>query len=82
MTALSDAREALFRAERRITEVLKTQWPVGSTIQWRRGGSLPMAIQIGVVTQHSGGNRIKVRNGLTDREFWIHDYDIHEGATP
>lgn len=66
-------------AARRVATYLRDEWPVGAAIRWRRFAAATSSTGghcHGVVTGHGGGERIKVRNAVTGREYWIHAYDM------
>jgi hypothetical protein len=64
-------------AEQRVATLLQELWPVGSPIRWARGFA-PTHWQSGHVVSHGSGDRIKVKNEQTQREYWIHAHDIME----
>lgn len=77
---MSDLRQKKLRiairkrdvAELHVANVLKTQYPIGSPIEWEGNND----VYAGVVTAHSDGDRIKVRNTATGAEYWIFAYRI------
>lgn len=54
-----------------VVRVMERDYPVGSEIEWERGG-----LHGGTVLSHSRGTRIKVRNEKTGREVWVTAYHI------
>ncbi len=58
-------------AAEEVVRVMERDYPVGSEIEWNRGG-----LHGGTVLSHSRGSRIKVRNERTGRELWITAYHI------
>lgn len=70
---LSHALERRRSAEEVVAATLKRQYPVGGGIKWERNG-----IHFGEVVQHSGHDRIKVRNKRTGNELWIYATAISE----
>lgn len=71
---LKRALKQRLKAERRVIDVLKTDYPPGSTIAWE--GSDPDDIRRGLVTMNCYDDRIKVRNVRTGCELFIHAYRI------
>lgn len=63
-TAIADAQDTLER-------YIERRWPVGSPVTWDKHGHL----QYGEVI-HTGLSRLKVRNGATQRAYWIDIYDV------
>lgn len=68
---LLEAMRARNAAEDNLGEVLSECWPVESAIRWVRG----RYEHAGMVT-NVGNRGVKVRNILTDKEYWITAYDI------
>lgn len=54
--------------EEELIRVIQAAWPVGSRITWNGKGPFP---QSGSVVMHGYGNRLKVRNERTNKEYWI-----------
>ncbi len=54
-----------------VVRIMERDYPVGSQIEWDRGG-----LHVGIVQSHSRGSRIKVCNDKTGREVWITAYHI------
>ncbi len=77
----------LFRVESALKEVemaeefaqriIHEAYPEGSYVNWWRGG-----VQYGTIThnsKHRCGDRFRVRNEITGKEYWITFYDIKRG---
>lgn len=58
-------------AEVHLSSILKEEYPVGATVTWEKNG-----IHIGEVVANAYGDRIKVWNSHTDKEYWIYAYCI------
>ena len=71
--ALARALERERKAEDDVERVLRRDYPLGAQLKWKRG-----SLQSGVVLQHGQGDRIKVRNERTGREFWIYAFSVVE----
>lgn len=69
---LLDAQRNVERAEEQFFAVLRQQYPVGATARWSRGDRL----MLGTVVSHGYRDRLRVRNGLTDKEIWIRADDL------
>ena len=65
------ARDLLAGAEVNFEDVVRRTLPVGEPTAWVRNGK-----HVGVVILHGYKGRLKVRNNLTDREYWIYAFDI------
>lgn len=75
-TGTPSLRVALRRredAEKLVRIALEWNHEVGSSICWERNG-----LHFGEVIQHSGHDRIKVRNRNTGKELWIYATSIRE----
>lgn len=58
-----------------LDRVLRTEYPVGGPIRWRRYGRMCR----GFVTRHARiGDRLEVHNELHGTTYWIYAYDILE----
>jgi hypothetical protein len=66
------ARDALLQAEELLETVLLRDYPVGSIVRWERNSH----IHNGEIRGHGYGQRMKVRNTLTDAEYWIYADDV------
>lgn len=71
---LLKALDAQRRAEDAVAAILKADYPVGAEIAWDWADRA----QYGVVSMHSShsSDRIKVINGGTGKELWIHAYRV------
>jgi hypothetical protein len=69
--ALAVALERRREAEAEVERVLRRDYPPGTTLSWKKNG-----IHEGVVSDKASGDRIKVKNERTNREFWIYAYCI------
>ena len=69
--ALKKAVERHRKTSAEMVEVLERDYPVGAPISWDRHG-----VRSGTVVMHSCGKRIKVRNEVSGKEFWIYLYSI------
>lgn len=69
---LANMLEALETAGENVAKALVNDYPVGGSVSWERGGK----IYTGHVTGHSYSDRIKVMNGTTLADYWIHASDI------
>jgi len=69
--ALAKAVERHRKTSAEMIAVLKRDYPVGGLISWDRHG-----IHSGTVVLHSCGERIKVRNERSEKEFWIYLHSI------
>ncbi len=75
--ALQEVREA----EKRACAVILKNYPAGSDVAWARGRHT----QYGTVlftSDYRAGDRFKVRNDATRKEYWITFYDIQCAAEP
>lgn len=68
------ARTAAIAAEEDAIALFNSTFPVSSSLSWEYMNS----IQHGVVTQHGYGDRLKVRNQNTGREYWISHYHVYQ----
>lgn len=66
-----DAREA---ATRKVSAVLKDEYPEGAPVAWVGTGSDD--VRRGVVTMNCYDDRLKVRNARTNCELFIYAYRI------
>jgi hypothetical protein len=64
---VDDAKEAL-------EAFIQHRWPEGSPVTWLRGGHL----QYGEVVHKAYGDRVKVRNDMSGRSYWITLYDLEQ----
>jgi hypothetical protein len=71
--ALAVALEHRREAEDKIERTLRRDYPLDAQVAWKRNG-----IHDGIVIQHGCGDRIKVKNIQSGREFWIYAYCIVE----
>ena len=67
---LKAARKAAQEAEDRYRKVIRDVCPIGSRVCWTYHNGL----HCGPVLMHSHDTRIKVRNDLTGKEYWIDAY--------
>lgn len=67
--ALGHALAQAWIAERRANEQMRRDYPIGSLVHWdgKHRGS---------VIDHGYDTRIKVKNVVSDKEYWIHAYRI------
>ena len=75
--ALQEVREA----EKRAAIVMLNHYPVGSDVAWDRGGHTQYGTIL-VTNNYRAGDRFKVRNDATGKEYWITFYDIQCAAEP
>lgn len=59
------------KAENEVERILKTIYPPGTEVRWKRNG-----IHEGVVVANGYHDRIMVRNERTGRSLWIYAYCI------
>lgn len=71
--ALARALKDRDKAETEVDRVLKRDYPPGTEVTWSKNG-----VHDGIVIMNGDGDRIKVRNQKTNREFWIYAYTIIE----
>lgn len=71
--ALVVALERRREAEDRVEHVLRRDYPPGTPVSWKKNG-----IHEGIVLDKASGDRVKVKNERTNREFWIYAYCIVE----
>lgn len=69
---LIDAIKARKAADDEIVATLRRDYPVGALVAWKRGSRT----HAGHVLLHGYGERLKVRNALTDRSYWIAAIDV------
>lgn len=69
---LTLALKARGDANEKIAEILKRKYPPGCSLAWEYNG-IP---QQGVVVRNGYGDRIKVRNFHSGKEYWIYAYRI------
>ncbi len=70
---LNDARVALNLAEQAYAQAIRDVFPIGADVFWIFNGHT----QSGSVIDHGYGHDIKVRNGVTRKEYWIDAYWVH-----
>lgn len=71
--ALARALTDRSKAEAQVDRILKRDYPPGAEVVWKKNG-----IHKGIVIQNGYGDRIKVKNERTNREFWVYAYTIIE----
>lgn len=71
---LESYRYAVKHAQNNLEAFIQRRWPVGSPITWSRHDHL----QYGEVVLLSG-ERIKVRNEMSGKCYWIDIYWVEEG---
>lgn len=71
--ALAVALERRREAEDKVERTLRRDYPPGAKVVWKKNG-----VHEGIVLDKASGDRIKVKNEQTHREFWIHAYCIVE----
>jgi hypothetical protein len=69
--ALAVALSRRHEAEVEVERILRRDYPPGTPVSWKKNG-----IHEGVVLDKASGDRIKVKNERTNREFWIYAYCI------
>lgn len=69
--ALKEALDRRKKAEDDVERVLRRDYPPDTEVEWKKNG-----LHEGVVLANGLGDRIKVRNRSTGREFWIYAYCI------
>lgn len=74
---LKQAKDEIHRARSQFERSVAKECPAGSPIRWLRGTS--SSIQYGTVIW-TAGERIKVRNGATGKEYVIGLYDVLQAA--
>lgn len=72
--SILQARQAVKIAENRLQAAIRYEFPVGSTVRWKRGKNIAQ----GVVTLHGYGDTICVRNKKTNCIVRIGSYEIVE----
>ena len=61
-------------ADSAVEFTLRQAFPSGHAVRWLHGINL----QYGWVQTHGYGDRLKVHNDRTDRDVWIHGWQIRE----
>jgi len=74
--ALAKAVQRHRKTSAAMIAVLERDYPVGGLISWERNG-----VHSGTVVMHSRGERIKVKNDRSGKEFWIYLYSIIAGVS-
>lgn len=67
MAQLKTALKESAAAQKAVTRLIAEHFPIGSSASWEKSG----ALQSGTVVDLDYGDRLKVRNGATGREYWI-----------
>ncbi|MEE9598180.1 MAG: hypothetical protein V3V96_15520 [Acidiferrobacterales bacterium] len=69
-----NALRAIDDARSRLRYILMNEYPIGTSIEWQRGTA---QVAEGLVLEYAPeGNRVKVRNTFSGKEFWIYARDI------
>lgn len=71
--ALALALERRLEAEKQVERVLRRDYPPGTRVTWKKSG-----IHEGVILDDASGDRVRVRNARTGREYWIYAYCLVE----
>jgi hypothetical protein len=73
--AVIEARENVHRAEKALAATVKRAFPKGTRVTFRMGrGNVP---RIGIVLDHGRHyDGVKLRNVVTQTEYWISSYFI------
>jgi hypothetical protein len=69
------AYEGLSEAGRLFEATLQRDYPVGGAVQWEKNGKLHNGVVRGF-GGYGANCRLKVRNTLTDAEYWVTAYDV------
>lgn len=71
LVKLKDAARA---AEKALDDAIAAAFPEDKAITWKRGRG--DGVKYGHVVMHGDGERIKVRNDDTGKDYWITLYDV------
>lgn len=72
---LRQYRNRLRNAEYDLDQYLRRVYAPGETIRWEYGGR----VFVGSVVRNGFGARVKVENGITGKQRWVHSGSIWEG---
>lgn len=61
-------------SEERAARVMKTEYPIGASIEWERGGHVQTGTIEGTNFHHDP--HFRVRNARTGKVYWITFYDV------
>jgi hypothetical protein len=68
--ALTVLREKRLKLDLKICDAIKKAFPVNSEVNFKKGNAEISAI----VRQHSDGDRVKIENVYTNKQYWIDAY--------